>query len=75
MPEPKKAKSSPEFPPLFQDGTFRMTPEQHLAAAAQLRRRGEAGDRKAAELAVYHEQLAEITGKRREAPAPPLAPA
>jgi hypothetical protein len=43
MPEPKKAKSSPEFPPLFQAGTFRMTPEQHLAAAAQLRRRGGRG--------------------------------
>jgi hypothetical protein len=72
VPEPMKAKRRPVSAGPSQDGTFRMTPDEHRAAATQLRRL--AGDPKAQELAACHELLARVIQKRLDEKVPPLAP-
>jgi hypothetical protein len=66
MPEPKQEKRSLRFQ-ASRDGTFRMTPDEHRAAVAQLRQL-------AGELAACHELLARVIQKRLDEPVPPLAP-
>jgi hypothetical protein len=68
MPEPMKARRRPVSAGPSRDGTFRMTPDEHRAAAAQFRQL--VGDPKAQELAACHELLARVIQKRLDEQVP-----